>query len=110
MAFAGLKKEKDRNDLITWLREEVSMSLDACPTIFFRSQKRDSFCQNMEQSATYYPLSLTTPRIGPAPCSLTRYAWYAADPFERHCNPLTRYCGTGSSLCRDATVPPYICG
>lgn len=43
MAFAGLKKEKDRNDLITWLREEVSMSLDACPTIFFRSQKRDSF-------------------------------------------------------------------
>lgn len=23
MAFAGLKKEKDRNDLITWLKEEV---------------------------------------------------------------------------------------
>ncbi|CAO1627601.1 unnamed protein product [Parajaminaea phylloscopi] len=23
MAFAGLKKEKDRNDLITWLREET---------------------------------------------------------------------------------------
>lgn len=40
-------------------------------------------CQKMEQSATYYPLSLTTPRIGPASCSLTRYAWYAADPSER---------------------------
>lgn len=24
MAFAGLKKEKDRNDLITWLKEAVS--------------------------------------------------------------------------------------
>ena len=24
MAFAGLKKEKDRNDLITWLQESVS--------------------------------------------------------------------------------------
>lgn len=24
MAFAGLKKEKDRNDLITWLKESVS--------------------------------------------------------------------------------------
>ncbi|CAO1630385.1 unnamed protein product [Sympodiomycopsis kandeliae] len=23
MAFAGLKKEKDRNDLVTWLREET---------------------------------------------------------------------------------------
>ncbi|CEH13723.1 cytochrome c [Ceraceosorus bombacis] len=23
MAFAGLKKEKDRNDLITWLRQET---------------------------------------------------------------------------------------
>jgi cytochrome c len=26
MAFAGLKKEKDRNDLITWLKESVSRS------------------------------------------------------------------------------------
>lgn len=25
MAFAGLKKEKDRNDLITWLKEEVRL-------------------------------------------------------------------------------------
>lgn len=24
MAFAGLKKEKDRNDLITWLKDSVS--------------------------------------------------------------------------------------
>ena len=29
MAFAGLKKEKDRNDLITWLKEEVCNVLAA---------------------------------------------------------------------------------
>ena len=27
MAFAGLKKEKDRNDLIAWLKEEVPNAL-----------------------------------------------------------------------------------
>jgi hypothetical protein len=29
MAFAGLKKEKDRNDLIAWLKEEVCHVLAA---------------------------------------------------------------------------------
>jgi hypothetical protein len=29
MAFAGLKKEKDRNDLISWLKEEVCHVLAA---------------------------------------------------------------------------------
>ena len=29
MAFAGLKKEKDRNDLITYLKEEVSLILES---------------------------------------------------------------------------------
>ena len=27
MAFAGLKKDKDRNDLVTYLKEAVSSSL-----------------------------------------------------------------------------------
>ena len=30
MAFAGLKKEKDRNDLITWLKEAVSQTFLGC--------------------------------------------------------------------------------
>ena len=32
MAFAGLKKEKDRNDLITYLKESVSLA-PSCPLL-----------------------------------------------------------------------------
>ena len=37
MAFAGLKKEKDRNDLITWLKEAVSLATSSSPSLLFIS-------------------------------------------------------------------------
>jgi len=33
MAFAGLKKEKDRNDLITWLKESVRVAISSFSTL-----------------------------------------------------------------------------
>jgi hypothetical protein len=42
MAFAGLKKDKDRNDLIAWLKEEVRQALninfDHVPYVFMQTK------------------------------------------------------------------------